>query len=99
MVVGYLISCFIGLSFWHYFVNKLIGIKLIQVIKDIFPYLFSILISFSITFFVCDYFLIDLYIVFVTKILLSAVIYFFIAGIGNSVILRESVNFLLKKRG
>lgn len=99
MVIGYLISCFIGLYFWHYFVNKLIGIKLVQVIKDISPYLFSILISFSVTFFVCDYFVLNIYIAFATKILLSAVLYIFIVWIGNSVIFRESITFLLKKRG
>lgn len=97
MVIGYLFSCFIGLYFWHYSVNKLIGIKLIQVIKDIFPYLFALLISFSVAFFICNYFVVDLYIAFATKILLSAVLYIFIVWAGDSVIFRESIAFLLKK--
>lgn len=97
MLIGYISMYFVGLLFWQYFINKMIGLRLWEVIKDTFPYLgitfFCFVISWIVTRNVQN-----IYLTFFIKTLLSASLYILIMKISNSVIFRESIDFLFKRK-
>lgn len=93
MVMAYVASFFMGLLGWHYFVNKLIGLRFWSVVKDIFPYFLITVLSFSITWFITSQ-IGNLYILFVTKIALAAILYVSMVWGSNSVVFKECVEFL-----
>jgi O-antigen/teichoic acid export membrane protein len=96
MLTAYICIYFIGLLFFHYYTNKLIGLKLFHVIKDIAPYLIitigCILISWLITKNI-EY----IYLRFALKIILTALLYFTIVWMNNSTIIKECHAFIQKK--
>ena len=96
MVMGYVAVNFASLFLWHYYTSKLTGLRLWDVAKDIFPY-----ISLSIACLLISWFLTkdiqNVYLLFSAKIIITAVIYLVVLRIFNSVILKESIEFLFKK--
>jgi O-antigen/teichoic acid export membrane protein len=95
MLIGYLSMYFIGLGVWHYFVSKLIGLQLKYVLKDILPYLIITLGCFFITWLITRN-IVNLYWLIVAKIAISGLLYVFMLKISNSVMFKESFDFLLK---
>lgn len=85
------------LFIWQYFVWKLLGLTLMKALKDILP--FTI---FAFTTMVATYFITlsisNIYILFITKIIIATVIYIFIMWITNSVVFKESIQFLLNRK-
>lgn len=82
---------------WYSFVHKEIGLRLIDMIKDISPYL---LLSAALT--IGTYYLAspleNLYLSMITKIIVVAGLYALILWKFDSVILKEIVEFVLKKK-
>ncbi len=97
MVVAFTITYFVGLFFWHYCSHRLIGYKLVSLIYDIVPYLSITLIVFSITHFTTS-FMSNIYIVLAVKIILSVFLYTIILWGSNSILFKESLNFIFKKK-
>ena len=97
MLIAYILSFFGGLLFWHYFVNKLIGIQLKQVVKDISPYFLAVVIPFGVAWFIGRY-IENIYLLFSMKILVVVIFYVLIMQMTNSVIFKESLSFLFKKK-
>jgi O-antigen/teichoic acid export membrane protein len=93
MVIGYVFMCFIGLLIWHYFVHKLIGLRLKDVLKDTLPYLGITLLCFGIVWLITRS-IQNLYLLFVLKIVISGILYVFALRVSNSVMFKESVEFL-----
>lgn len=99
MVSAYICVYFIGLLFWHYYTNKLIGLRLYQVIKDIIPFFIV-----TVACILCVWFITkdieNLYVRFILKITITPVFYLFIMWKSNSVIVQESFTYIknLKKR-
>lgn len=95
MVTAYVISSFMGLLGWHYFANKLIGLRLLAVIKDLFPYLLITVASLSAT---CGmtYRIENVYFLFMAKIMLTTILYIAIVWCSNSMIFRESLKYFRK---
>jgi O-antigen/teichoic acid export membrane protein len=96
LVACFVISYCLSLFYWHYCAKNLIGIKLIHLIKDISPYLIISVIAISLTsllFFYVE----NIYILFIGKIITVAVIYITTLWFMKSKILLESI-VLLKKR-
>jgi O-antigen/teichoic acid export membrane protein len=96
MISAYVIVNFIGLLAYQYYVKRLIGLCLRDILKDISIYLAITLACFSITWLITrnienSYYLLG------TKIIISASLYIFVLKISNSVIFKESVEFLKKK--
>jgi len=85
---------FVGLSFFHYHIHKLIGLRLWDIIKDISPYLIitgiSILFALSVVRLI-DY---NFYLIFFVKMIIVAVIYVSIMAKSKSIIFQESVSYL-----
>lgn len=91
-----LVNIIVWLSIWHWYVNHLIGICLINVLKDIFPYISMSLIVFLFVYFFTKQ-IENMYLLFATKVLLSVVIYCFLMFVGKSVIFRECLQFVFRK--
>jgi len=94
MVIGYVIANYVGILIWHHYVKKLTGLRLRDVIKDIFPYLGLTVLCFAITWLIT--FKIDnIYFLLVSKIIIAALFYIAALKYSNSVIFKESVDFLI----
>ena len=78
---------------WQYYAYKLIGIKIKDVVKDIFPYIVATIISIGIAW-IFAIGLDNIYLKFAVKILSMTVFYCAILWCTNSVIFRECLNYL-----
>jgi O-antigen/teichoic acid export membrane protein len=94
MVIGYILIYFVGLLVWQYYVHKLIGLRLTDVLKDIMPYLLITLGCFFVTWLITRN-IPNLYILLVAKIVITVILYVMIMKTSNSVIFKESITFLL----
>ncbi|GHV56062.1 lipopolysaccharide biosynthesis protein [Bacteroidia bacterium] len=96
MVIGYLVTYFIGLGVWQYCVSKIIRLRLYDVLKDIFPYLTATLCSFFIAWLLTKN-IVNLYALVTAKIGISVLLYILIMKYSRSVIYRESMLFLMNQ--
>jgi O-antigen/teichoic acid export membrane protein len=95
MVSGYVFMYFVGLMIWQYYVSKLINLRLKYVLKDILPYLVITVGCFFVTWLLTRNIL-NLYWLFAAKITIFGLLYIYIMKISNSVMFKESLDFLLK---
>jgi O-antigen/teichoic acid export membrane protein len=96
LVTCYMISYCLSLFYWHYCTKNLIEIKLIHLIKDISPYLIISVIAISLTSLIFFY-VENVYILFIGKIITVAVIYITTLWFLKSKILHEAI-ILFKER-
>lgn len=96
MVVFFIAVNILWLFVWQWFANRLVGLRLWDVLKDILPFLF-----FTIVIMVATYFatapITNLPLRFVARILMAAVLYAGIMWLSGARIMRESIAFLLHK--
>ncbi|MDR0865208.1 MAG: lipopolysaccharide biosynthesis protein [Candidatus Symbiothrix sp.] len=97
MFRGYLAVNFVGLGIWHFYVHRLIGLRLRDVLKDILPYLLITLACFFVTWLITRN-LANPTIVLMAKIVISGILYLGVMKMSKSVIFKESLNYLLKNR-
>ncbi|MDR0863514.1 MAG: lipopolysaccharide biosynthesis protein [Candidatus Symbiothrix sp.] len=97
MVIGYISMYFIGLGIWQYYIHRLIELRLRDVLRDILPYLVITLGSFFAAWLLTKN-IVNLYWLITAKIVISGVLYILVLRLSNSVILKESINFLLKRQ-
>lgn len=93
MVGMYTLAYFIYLFIWHYYLNKLLVIRGIDIIKDISPYLVTSLFAIGCTYYITSL-ITNLYLLLPAKIIITAVIYVGILWFGKSIILKESIIYL-----
>jgi O-antigen/teichoic acid export membrane protein len=94
-MVGAYIGCyFVGILIWQYFANKLIGIRLRHVLKDVLPYLFITAGCFFVAW-LATRGIQNLYLLFGLKTGIAAILYVLIMKYSRSVIFKESLEFLL----
>lgn len=92
------VSIIIGwIFFWYGFVRKEIGLRLRDVLKDLLPYLLLSLLSIFIAGRAVA-FLENIYWLLLAKIVLVAGLYFLSLWLSGSVIFKESMEFLLKRK-
>ena len=94
MVSVYIGISFAALLFWQRCVYQLIGLKLREILKDISPYLGITLICFFIAWIITKN-IQNVYWLFTSKIIISALLYIFVMKISRSVIFKESMEFLI----
>ena len=94
MLMGYISVYLLGLSVWYYQVWKLIGLRLIDFLKDTLPYLGITFLCFGSAWLI-TWNIQNIYLLFVSKIVLSGILYIFVMKISHSVIFKESVEFLM----
>lgn len=80
---------------WHLFVKRLIPIRLIDVLKDIMPYLGITLFVFFTTWLI-SLLIVNIYILLIIKIVIPVLLYISIMKISHSVIFKESISFFTK---
>lgn len=93
MVIGYISAYYVGLLYWHYFANKLLSINLLDIAKDVFPYIVSILFSFLMAYLLTLY-VDNMYVAFLLKVLIVVIVYCSIMWYGNSIVFKEALNYL-----
>lgn len=82
---------------WNYFVNKEIGYRTTDLLKDILPYLFITLGTMAVTSFAtsnCTH----IYMRFIAKIGMASSVYVLIMWLSGSVTFKESLNYILRKK-
>ena len=92
-----LVNIIVWLSIWHWYVNQLIGIRLKNVVKDVFPYLIISLAIFIIVYVVTMQ-IDNVYLLMISKIFLSAIAYCILMWKGKSEIFNESLSYLFRKK-
>lgn len=97
MVLAFVIVNILWVFVWHYFAWKCIKIRLFDVAKDVLPYLLITLAVMTVTYFI-TYSIDNIYILLVTKIVTAGTLYSLIMWLSNSVIFREIIHFLLKRK-
>ena len=93
MVIGYVVMYFVGLGIWQYYVSKIIRLRLLDVLKDILPYLIITLACFLVAWLLTRH-IVNLYGLIAAKIAIAGTLYFLTLRWSNSVIYKESVLFL-----
>lgn len=96
MVGVYVLAFLISLLFWHFYVHKEIGLRVGMVIRDIGPYLFVTLISFSFVYFL-SLGISNIYWLLCVKVVLSVFIYFSLVYFLGAKIIKESI-WLIKNK-
>lgn len=85
------------LLIWHYFVWREIKLSFIDALKDIVPFLLMALFTM-----VCTYFITipihNMYVLFFAKIVIASVLYIGALWLLNAKILKESIQFFVKKK-
>lgn len=89
------LAAYIYLFIWHIYVSKLIPLRIIDVLKDITPYLIITISLITVTYFLTKNIEIVL-LRFISKILTVSVLYILIMWKSNSRIFKESISFIVK---
>lgn len=82
---------------WQYFVWREIRLSLFQALKDILPFAISAGATMLITAYITQS-ITNIYFAFVAKIIIAAVLYTVIMWLGGSVTLKESLEYIYKKK-
>lgn len=96
MICTYICLCYCFTLGFHFFANKLIGIRIWDVLKDLFPY-FSATIAAIVVSWLITLNIENVYLKFTVKCLMVIIIYISLLWFSKSVIVRESFNFLKGK--
>ncbi|GHT56544.1 lipopolysaccharide biosynthesis protein [Bacteroidia bacterium] len=95
MTACYIFMTFAGVLLCQYYVKKLIGLRLRDVLSDVFPYLATTLFCFAFAWLLTRN-IQNLYFLLASKVLISGILYIFVLKIMRSVIFEESVDFIRK---
>lgn len=98
MVVVYVTISISWLLVWYKLVKKEIDANFVKILKNIFPYAFVTLSAIGIAWFLTRG-VSNIYLMLIAKIILTALFYVGMLWIGKSVMLKESMAFLLKRMG
>jgi len=97
MLIVYTAANIFWLLIWHYFAHKHIGISLFNTLKDIAPYLIISVAVMTFTYWVAGY-VKNIYLSLLVKVALAASLYIFLMWSLKSIVFRESLQYLLKKK-
>jgi O-antigen/teichoic acid export membrane protein len=96
-MVGIYVLCYLaGLFLWHYFVNKLIGLRFKNLLTDTMPYL-AITLGCFVVAWVLTRQIENIYLLCIAKVAIVAILYLLIAKFSGSVIFKESIMFLTNR--
>jgi O-antigen/teichoic acid export membrane protein len=98
MVIAYTLFNILWLCAWLPFGKRIIGVRFLHVAKDIAPFMLcGILVMAAV--YVMTLPISNLYLLLVVRILLAAGLYYGVMRLLNVVILRECMQFIMKKKG
>ena len=93
MLLVYLLVNFGGLFLCHYYTNKIMKLRIIDVLKDIIPYLL-ITIGVYLISYLLVYYIDNLYLLFTSKFFIPIILYSLAMIVTKSVMFKESMIFL-----
>lgn len=97
MVMAFVVVNILWVFIWHYFAWKYIKITLFQAAKDIMPYLLTASGAMVITYFV-TLSIENIYLLLGAKVIIAAALYSLMMWLSNSVIFRESIHYLFRRK-
>lgn len=97
MIVAYVCINIIWLFVWHYLAHSRIRLTLFETVKDILPFAFIAGIVMLITAMVASY-VPNIWMRFITKIILAAALYCGVMWISGSSTFKESMEYIFKKK-
>lgn len=97
MLIVYVATYFVILLFWHYWVYQIVNMKIVYLMKDIVPYLVITIGVFIFVSFLIRPFC-NVYVLLLLKITLSIFFYTIVLWKSGSVVFKDCVYLLLKKR-
>ncbi len=97
MVVCYVLVYILWMFLWHHFLKKEIALELKTALKDVLPFAFIAAITMVATYLITRG-IDNIYMMFISRILIAAVIYLFVVWITGAKILRESIHYLKNRK-
>jgi hypothetical protein len=97
MVIAYTIFNILWLGAWMPSAKRIIGLRFLNVLKDIVPFMFCGALVMVATYF-ATIAISNIYLLLVVRVLIAAALYYGIMRLLNVVILRECMQFILKKK-
>ena len=97
MVIAYTIFNILWLGAWMPSAKRIIGLRFLNVLKDIVPFMLCGALVMVATFF-ATMAISNIYLLLVVRVLIAAALYYGIMRLLNVVILRECMQFILKKK-
>ena len=97
MVIAYTIFNILWLGAWMPSAKRIIGLRFLNVLKDIVPFMLCGALVMVATYFTTIA-ISNIYLLLVVRVLIAAALYYGIMRLLNVVILRECVQFILKKK-
>ena len=97
MVMAYTVFNIVWLLAWMPWGKRIIGVKLMDVVKDIVPFLGSGALVMAATYFATAA-ISNLYLLLAARIVMAAALYYGVMRLMNVVILQECLQFLFKKK-
>ena len=94
MICIYIALYWLSTLWFHYFANRITGLMMKDVMKDLLPYVFAACIG-LVTAWVATFAIENVYIKFVVKCVVMTVVYALTLWYGNSVIAKESFQYLM----
>lgn len=100
--VDYLVKVFVTIDIlwlliWHYFVWREIKLSLIDALKDITPFFLLAALTMIATYFI-TLSITNIYLLFFSKIIIAAIIYIGALWLLDAKIMKESIQFFMKKK-
>jgi O-antigen/teichoic acid export membrane protein len=97
MVMAYTIFNILWLGAWMPSAKRIIGLRFLNVLKDIVPFMLCGALVMVATYF-ATITISNIYLLLVVRVLIAAALYYGIMRLLNVVILRECMQFILKKK-
>jgi O-antigen/teichoic acid export membrane protein len=96
LMIVYVAISILCITGWHYFAGKLIGLRPVHVLKDIFPYLVITGVCFFVAWRLTRN-IQNIYLLFTLKIAIVAILYLLIMKYSGSTIFKECMSFLTNR--
>ena len=98
MVSVYTVITVLWLGVWQFFAHKEIGIRFIDILKDLCPYLLTS-VAVMISTYLITMWIQSLLLLLLTRVVLAALLYYIVMKMGGSQTLKECLNYFHRKRG
>ena len=97
MIVAFVTVNIVWMLVWHYFVWQQIRLSLWNALKDVIPFAALAGITMVVTYYITRS-IGNIYLLFSAKVVVAAILYTFLMWGSNSVVFKESIQFLKKKK-
>lgn len=96
VVVAYSVLNILWLLVWQCFANRIKGIRLFDVLKDVCPFLVISVVVMAATWLITSS-ITNIYLLLIVRMIVAGVFYFILLRLAHAVILEECLQFIMKK--